>query len=222
MKIDTADGTVIRCGYDLFAEVERLLGEGQDARNAGAATLDLHIALLRRWLVAEAGLAVEIPPVREGHPYGVCLTHDVDFLALRRHVRDRTLLGFLYRGTLGSVRDVVTGRGSLRRLARNWLAVASLPLVHLGLRPDPWQPFASYVEADGTPSTFFVIPFRGRGGDRLEPKRARRRQVDHDVDDVRTTLRALHRTATRSPSTASTPGTAQPRAEQSFNAFRAL
>ena len=194
VKINTADGTLIRCGYDLFSEVERLLGEGQDARDAGVATLDLHIGLLRRWLVAEAGLAVEIPPVRAGHPYGVCLTHDVDFLGLKRHVRDRTLLGFLYRATLGSVRDVVTGRGSVRRLARNLLAVASLPLVHLGLRPDPWQPFASYVEADGTPSTFFVIPFRGRGGDRLEYRNGLAvGRSTTDVDDVGTTLRALHR-----------------------------
>jgi len=193
VEVETAEGTIFRCGYDLFAEVEHLLREGQEIRHAGSPTLDRHIELLRRWLVSAAGILVEIPPVREGHPYAVCLTHDIDFLALRRHRRDRTLLGFLYRATLGSLRDVVSGRGGLRRLARNWFAVATLPLVHLGLRPDPWQPFDSYIEADGAASTFFVIPFRGRGGEGLEPERARRRQVDYDVDDVRTTLRALDR-----------------------------
>ena len=192
VEVDTADGTIIRCGYDLFAEIEQLLGEGQHAKYAATATLARHVELLRSWLVATAGVLVEIPPAREGHPYAVCLTHDIDFLDLRRHRRDRTLLGFLYRATVGSLRDMVTGRDGLRRLARNWSTVASLPLVYLGLHSDPWQPFASYVAADRTPSTFFVIPFRGRGGDKLEPGRAKRRQVGYDVDDVGPTLKALH------------------------------
>lgn len=192
VKVDDVGGVVIRCGYDLFTEVERLLGDGQDAKSAGTATLDGHIELLKRWLVATAGAVVEIPPVRAGHPYAVCLTHDVDFLALRRHSHDRTLLGFLFRGSIGSLRDVVTGRGSVRRLARNWMAVATLPLVHLGLRDDPWEPFRSYASKDGARSTFFVIPFRERGGEKLEPDVARRRAVTYDVDDVSATLRALH------------------------------
>jgi O-antigen ligase len=191
VRVETADGTIVRFGYDLFGEVGRLLGEGQEARNAGIATLDCHIELLRRWLVGTVGLLVEIPPVRAGHPYAVSLTHDIDFLALRRHRFDRTLLGFLYRGTIGSLSDFLTGRGGLRRLMRNWLTVASLPLVHLGVRADPWQPFASYAEADGARSTFFVIPFRDHGGEGLEAEQARRRQVGYDVDDVSSTLRAL-------------------------------
>ena len=46
---------VITCGYDLFHEVEFLLGRGQPVEHAATPTLDLHIELLRRWLV-EAGI----------------------------------------------------------------------------------------------------------------------------------------------------------------------
>lgn len=191
VRLRTPQGTVIRCGYDLFAEVERLLGEGQDPRNGSSATLDAHIDLLRSWIVSELGVLVEIPPVRHGHPYAVCLTHDVDFLALRMHRWDRTLLGFLYRATIGSLLDALRRRDA-RRLARNWLSVASLPFVHLDLCRDPWQPFSSYVAADGARSTFFVIPYRGRGGEGLEPAQARRRRVPYDVDDVRDALVELH------------------------------
>lgn len=192
VKVHTAGGTFIRCGFDLFTEVERLLSEGQNSQHGSSPTLDAYIELLRGWIVNEVDVLVEIPPVREGHPYAVCLTHDVDFLALRTHRCDRTLLGFLYRATIGSLRDVVTGRGDVRRLARNWLTVVSLPLFYLGVRRDPWQPFSSYVAADGARSTFFVIPYRGRGGEGLEPKQARARQVSYDVEDVGQAVRELH------------------------------
>ena len=74
-------------------------------------------------------------------------------------------MGFLYRATVGSVIDIVRGKGSMRRLLRNWCAVLSLPLVHAGLVDDFWLPFVRYDAADRPwRSTFFIIPFRASAG----------------------------------------------------------
>src|SRR5262249_1349821 len=161
----TSSAPVIRCGYDLFSEVAFLLSAGQPTEHAGTPTLDLHIALMRQWIV-EAGISLwEIPPVPPGHQFFACLTHDVDFLGIRRHRLDRTLAGFLLRASLGSLSGFIRGRRSLRYLLRNWAAVLSLPLVYAGVRPDFWLPFDRYINADGEfCSTFFIIPFAGRPG----------------------------------------------------------
>ena len=156
---------VIRCGYSLFAEVEFLLTEGQPPEHAATPTLDLHIALLRRWLI-EAGIElVELAPTPPGCALLATLTHDIDFHGIRRHRRDRTLAGFLYRAIIGSAIDLIRGRGSLRSLVRNWCAVLFLPLVHAGLIEDFWLPFDRYHDADSPwRSTFFIVPFRDRPG----------------------------------------------------------
>jgi hypothetical protein len=184
-------GRLLRCGYDLLEEVRVLLVEGQPAMRSTSPTLDLHIELLRRWLVSACGSLVEIPPVRDGHPFGVCLSHDIDFLSIRSHWRDRTMLGLIARASLGSVRDLVTGRGTFRRLRRNWAALAKLPLVLGGRLPDLWSPFGSYERVDGTRATFYVIPFRNRGGGGLDPGQASRRATRYDATDVAATLRRL-------------------------------
>ena len=99
-----ADGvTEVRIGYNLFEETRFLLTTGQPAANASTPTLDLHIALLRD-LITRAGLPVaEIPPVPAGSAFIACLTHDIDHPALRNHFFDRTMFGFLYRATIGSL-----------------------------------------------------------------------------------------------------------------------
>ena len=156
---------VIRCGYDLFDEVEFLLTQGQPAEYAGTPTLDLHIELLRRWLIDADMEFVELAPTPPGCGLLATLTHDVDFLGIRRHTRDRTLVGFLYRASIGSAIDAIRGRGSIRRVLRNWLALLSLPLVHAGLIEDFWLPFRRYAQADSPwRSTFFIVPFRDRPG----------------------------------------------------------
>src|SRR5206468_10163146 len=57
---------VLRVGYDLFGEVRFLLSTGQPPSNALIPTLDIHISMLRTWIL-EAGIpVVEIPPVPAG------------------------------------------------------------------------------------------------------------------------------------------------------------
>ncbi len=188
----TDSSLTIRCGYDLFSEVEFLLSVGQPRERADTPTLDLHIALMRQWIL-KAGISLwEIPPVPAGHQFLACLTHDVDFLGIRRHRLDRTLAGFLLRASLGSLHRFIRGRRSLRQLLRNWAALLSLPLVYAGVLPDFWLPFDRYIDADGEfRSTFFVIPFRGRPGRGLDGRSDPRRSVQYAAEETRPWLSKL-------------------------------
>ena len=78
--------SVRRIGYDLFREVRHLLTDGQPAQHASTPTLELHIALLRHLLLESGVPFVEIPPRPDGHDFICCLTHDVDFFGIRRHM----------------------------------------------------------------------------------------------------------------------------------------
>jgi peptidoglycan/xylan/chitin deacetylase (PgdA/CDA1 family) len=183
---------VIRCGYDLFGEVEFLLTQGQPVEHAAIPALDRHIALIRRWLV-QAGIdLVELHPAPPGSRMLATLTHDIDFMGIRRHTRDRTLLGFLYRASIGSLRDVFGGRRTVPDLLRNWLALVSLPLVHAGLINDFWLPFRRYVEADAPAhSTFFVVPFRDRPGTGPDGRVEAARGVPYAASEIAGELRDL-------------------------------
>jgi len=188
----TGSSRTIRCGYDLFSEVEFLLSAGQPRERADTPTLDLHIALMRRWIIAAGMPLWEIPPVPPGHQFLACLTHDVDFLGIRRHRLDRTFAGFLLRASAGSLSGVIRGRRSLRQLLRNWAALLSLPLVYVGVLPDFWLPFDRYINADGEfSSTFFVIPFRDRPGRGLDGQSDPRRSVKYAADETKPWLSKL-------------------------------
>ena len=192
VKRVTGSSPVIRCGYDLFSEVEFLLSAGQPRERAGTPTLDLHISLMRQWIVA-AGIPLwEIPPVPPGHQFLACLTHDVDFLGIRRHGLDQTLAGFLLRASVGSLSGFIRGRHSLGYLLRNWAALLSLPLVYMGALPDFWLPFDRYIKADAEfRSTFFVIPFRDRPGRGLDGPGDPRRSVRYAARETRPWLPKL-------------------------------
>lgn len=174
--------TIIRIGFDLFQEVRHLLTLGQPAANAAIPALDLHIALLRELLLEHSVPLVEIPPVPDGYTCIACLTHDMDHIGLRNHKFDHTMFGFLYRAGLGSLLDVCRGRKTWRQLARNWLAVLRLPLVHLGLASDFWNQFDRYLEIEtGLPSTWFIIPKKGEPGLDKAGNRHARRAASYDV-----------------------------------------
>ena len=60
----------------------------------------------------------------------------------------------------------------------------------MGLVPDLWRPFEEYARADGElPSTFFVIPFRGRPGIAPDNSTNDDRAVAYQMSDVRDELR---------------------------------
>jgi len=183
-----------RIGYDLFGEIRALLTEGQPAANAHMPTLDLHIAFLRE-LITACGIGLtEIPSVPEGYRFIACLTHDVDHPSIRRHNWDHTTLGFLHRAVFGSVRDALCGRMWLRDVLKNWAAALKLPFIHLGLAKDFWRDFGSRYLAieNGLPSTYFVIPFANRPGNKSDQAPAPAfRAARYGAKDIEDTLRQV-------------------------------
>src|SRR4029453_11564970 len=93
-RTTNGDQTVWRIGYDLFGEIRKLLFDGQPASYAEIPTLEHHIDVLRRLLIDSCVPFVEIPPRPAEFNFICCLTHDLDFFGIRRHVFDRTLAGF--------------------------------------------------------------------------------------------------------------------------------
>src|SRR4051812_43803786 len=146
------DGTsirrVVRFDYDLFDEVRSLLVNGQPVERAPVPALDLLIATVRDAILDAGVPLLELPPVPSGHGFAICLTHDIDFVGIRRHGLDHSTLGFLYRSTVGAVRDVLRRRLSMARLLKMWRAAASLPFVLLGWAEDFWEPFAWYLRVE--------------------------------------------------------------------------
>lgn len=182
----TGAGSIVRFGYDLFEEARLLLSTGQPAALAHIPTLDLHIDILRRWILNEGISLVEIPPTPAGYNFTVCLTHDIDFIGIREHKFDHTMWGFLYRATIGSVQKLFRGRISFGRLIQNWRAAASLPFVYLGWVRDFWSPFEWYLRVEkDIPATYFLIPFKRRNGENVKSRHASRRAAAYDVGDLR-------------------------------------
>jgi peptidoglycan/xylan/chitin deacetylase (PgdA/CDA1 family) len=190
---ESAERVVARIGYDLFSEVRTLLTTGQPVGNASLPALDRHIDFLRDLIVGSGIPLVEIPPVPEGCQFVACLTHDVDHPGIRQHKWDRTIFGFLYRAIFGSLRKVVSGRMSVRDLFRNWAAALKLPFVYLGLAKDFWSDFdARYLGLEkGLRSTFFVIPFGGKPGNKSSGPAPSMRGARYGARDIAGAIQKL-------------------------------
>jgi hypothetical protein len=199
----TAEGKpVLRCGavgaqvvwhvgYDLFREVRHLLSVGQPAASAHSASLDLHVDVLRSLLLEADVPFLEVPPRPDGVDFICCLTHDIDFVGLRRQgLFNKTVAGFLWRASFGTARDVLGGRRRLADAARNWRAVLSLPLIWAGWIRDPWEPFEDYAGVeDPRHSTFFIVPFSNRPGVAPDGTVDATRAVRYQVEDIVPALR---------------------------------
>jgi hypothetical protein len=176
---------VRRIGYDLFAEIRSLLTDGQPAAYAQVPTLELHIALMRQWLVEANVPFVEILPRPAGHSFICCLTHDVDFFGVRRQGLDRTTAGFAVRASMGTLIDLLRGRRTWREAAGNARALMQLPFVLLGLARDFWRPFDDYAACERPEcSTFFLVPFKDRAGVAPDGGTDARRAVRYQTSDI--------------------------------------
>jgi peptidoglycan/xylan/chitin deacetylase (PgdA/CDA1 family) len=192
--LDEREGRVLaRIGYDLFSEIRTLLTSGQPVANASSPALDLHIAFLRDLITRSGVPLVEIPPVPEGYQFVACLTHDVDHPTIRRHKWDHTVFGFLYRATFGSLRSVIRGRMSVRDMFKDWTAALKLPLVHFGLVKDFWRDFDDrYLELEkGMRSTFFVIPFSNKPGNKSSGPAPSIRAAQYGAQDISGAIQKL-------------------------------
>lgn len=189
----TPEAQVVRIAYDLFGEIRLLLSQGQPAEFAEIPTLEAHIAFLRRCLAAAGITFVEIPPVPYGYPFMACLTHDVDFLELKNHRLDRTLVGFLLRSLSPVHYRCCSSTVALARLRRNLAALLSLPAVYLGLCRDIWYDVDRYLEIEEeATSTFYFIPFRGDPGQEVRGYPApRHRAAQYHMPDYAHTIQGL-------------------------------
>jgi hypothetical protein len=177
--------TVVRLGFDLFEEIRFLLATGQPVEYAHIPTLDIHIRMLREWILKAGIPLLEIPPAPAGYGFTVCLTHDIDFIGIRNHRFDHSMWGFAYRATVGAMLHFIRGRLSLTNLFRSWIAAASLPFVYAGWAKDFWEPFGWYSEAErGLPATYFLIPFKRRAGEKVPGRHVSRRATAYDVGDL--------------------------------------
>ena len=182
----------VRIGYDIFEETDFLLNTGQPAVRAQIPALELHISLLRELIVTHGIPVIEIPPVPAGYNSITCLTHDVDFIRITDHRFDSTMFGFIHRALFGSVLGILNGRGSWKKLLKNWAAALSLPGVYLGLFRDFFNNIQRYLEIEkGLPSTFFLIPFKNHSGKNLHTGKKVKRAVKYDVDDIGSELQLI-------------------------------
>jgi hypothetical protein len=84
------------------------------------------------------------------------------------------------------VRNLLRGRITIGQFFEAWQAVASLPLVYLGLARDFWEPFEWYLKAEsGLSATYFLIPFKRRAGDSVPGPHASRRATAYDITNLR-------------------------------------
>jgi hypothetical protein len=192
IEISKDSRRVIRVGFDLFQEVNFLLTSGQPVRFSQIPSLDVHISILRDWILEFDLPLVEIPPIPAGYNFSCCLTHDIDFAGIRQHKFDHTMFGFLYRALFGSLRDVIKGRSAWDKFYENWKAVLSLPAVYAGFTEDFWMPFKHYSELEeGFRSTFFIIPFKNHAGIADANMKQARRATRYDVSDVKEEIQGL-------------------------------
>ena len=177
--------TILHLGYDFFEEARYQLAHGQPLDYAGFPTIDIHIANLRSWILAAGVPLVEIPPVANGSKFFACLTHDVDFAGIKHYKFDRTMAGFVYRALVKTAVQYLKGQCSSKMLARNWVAVAELPLIYLGLLRDFWVTFRQYMAIEGgAPSTFFFVPFKDKPGKSENGNAPSIRAVKYNVADL--------------------------------------
>lgn len=194
LEFTYADKKILRVGYDLFEEIEFILTKGQEIEYAHIPTVDIHIALLRSWIL-ESGLSLlEIPPVPHGYNFTTCLTHDVDFISIRSHKLDHSVLGFIFRIFYPySIRDFRSNI-SWNKLFKNLKALILLPGVYMGIFRDFWFQLDRYREIEnGLSSTFFFIPFKDYPGDKdINNRRpSEYRSARYDINQYKISLLAL-------------------------------
>ena len=192
IRKDTSNKTIIRIGYDLFWEINFLLTSGQPVDCSHIPAVDLHISLLRDLILSCGVPLVEIPPVPAGYAFTVCLTHDVDFIDIRSHKFDHSVIGFLYRVVFLRYLYGLNFRISFARFLKNWKALLSLPGVYLGVFRDFWFDIDRYMEIEkDLCSTFFFIPYKNQPGEPFGNKKSRLRAARYDINNYKNVIVSL-------------------------------
>lgn len=185
---------VLTVGYDIFDELEFILSHGQPVKFAQIPTVDIHISLIRNWIIETGIPLIEIPPVPYRYAFTACLTHDVDFLQIKDHLLDRSMMGYLLRSILPLGTKGLARKQRVQRQIKNWKALATLPAVLAGRARDFWLDVDRYMSIEGgLPATYFFIPFRGHPGESDSIKPPRYRAAKYDIDRHKDVIAALVR-----------------------------
>lgn len=194
LAFDRSDRKILRVGYDLFEEVEHLLRHGQPKEKAHIPTMEIHISMIRKWIIGCGLPLVEIPPFPHGVDFITCLTHDIDFMGIRDHKFDHTMFGFIFRSLVPKYLSGLDRKTFRTRYLKNLRALSSLPLVHAGILPDFWYSLDKYPAMEKElKSTFFFLPFKDRPGDPLEGEPDKYRAARYDIGRYREQIRSLAR-----------------------------
>lgn len=183
---------ICRLGYDLFQEIEFLLMSGQPPEYSHIPTVDLHISILRDMILNCGIPLVEIPPVPHGYAFTVCLTHDVDFIDIRSHKFDHSVIGFICRVIFPRYLNSLNLSIAWSRFLRNWKALISLPGVYAGFFRDFWFDIDRYMEIEKDKcSTFYFIPFKDQVGEPFKNKKSRLRAARYDILNYKNIIGSL-------------------------------
>jgi hypothetical protein len=162
LRVVNPEMQILRIGYDLFDEIEHLLTEGQRSEHAFSPTLDIHIELLKKWILDAGIRVIEIPPVPLQYNFIVCLTHDVDFINITDHGLDHSVLGYILRSVFPKSLRNWKSKIAWNKIIKNWKALFSLPFVYLGRMKDIWFDVDRYCEIErDIPATYFFLPYKG-------------------------------------------------------------
>jgi len=187
-----SDQRILRIGYNLFDEIAFLLSRGQNSEYAPIPTVEIHISMLRNWILDSGLPLIEIPPFPYGYNFIVCLTHDIDFINIRSHKFDRSVIGFILRALFPLYFRDFRSKIAWPKLLKNWKALLSLPGVYLGLFRDFWFDLDRYMEIEREMcSTFFFIPFKNHRGDSIKNKQPRYRAARYNINDYKTLIEDL-------------------------------
>lgn len=192
IKMSNPDMHMIRIGYDIFDEIEHLMTTGQETKHASFPTLDIHIDLLKRWMLDAGIQVIEIPPVPDKYLFTVCLTHDVDFIKITDHGLDHSVLGYIVRSIFTGFLRNYKSNITWKKMIKNWKALISLPFVYLGLTKDVWFDIDRYCEIEkDIPSTYFFLPYKEHPGKTKGKRQPRARMMKYDIQDYKPLIKNI-------------------------------
>jgi len=182
----------IRIGYNIFKEVLFLLNTGQPSEFSEIPLLEIHITMLREWILDSNIYLVEILSKPFGYESFACLTHDVDFVKIADHFFDTTFFGFIYRASISSLVNLFKGLSTLKKVLKNLLAILYLPFVYIGFKDDIWLQFDNYLNIENKlPSTFYFIPYKNRPGYNVQKENKKRRATKYEVNELKNYIKKI-------------------------------
>ena len=190
------DLSIVRVRYDLFHELEFLLCTGQPPVNAGIPTLEIHISMLRDWILAARKSQLREFETRAGldSPASIirsATATNAELLLLKGKLG--TIAPGAYADLLIVDGDPLADVHVMTDPQKNLKVIILLHAVYLRICKDFWfEDFERFLRLErDLKATFFFIPFKNRPGDKVQRRHAERRAAAYDVNEERALLQNL-------------------------------